>query len=326
MYFSTRSAAFVCLCFSALSIACAQEVPPCLPSKVIVSVVDQRGAVLPDLTTDNFKITYKGQTAKLLNAIYARAPRRVVVLLDVSGSMTEKWQVARAAAWDLVATLQPGSRASLMTFSEKAEIETALSPNLKVIQDWVTNQTAGPPKSLRGRTALYAAVQAAVAQLQPTEPGDAIYVISDGGENASRVNKPRVEEALSSAGVRLFGLIIPSRFFADEQERVGRLEFADLSKQSGGFVETLGLVDSPSYFAEPVVYDKHMEEQVWLRSQRLSLEIESFYTIELKLPDSPGKIQPLEIHVVDGSGHSRKDLLQAYPRKLSTCRIESARQ
>jgi VWA domain-containing protein len=289
-------------------------------------VVDHRGVVPSDLTSDNFKVTYKDQTIKLLNAIYTKAPRRVVVLLDVSGSMTGKWQVARAAAWDFVATLQPGSRASLMTFSEKAEIETALSPNLKVIQDWVTDQATRPPKSFHGRTALFAAIQSAVAELQPTEPGDAIYVISDGGENASRMSRPKVEEALRSAGVRLFGLIIPSRFFAVEEERVGTLEFADLSKQSGGFVETLGLGNSPSEFGEPVVYDKLMEDQVWLRSRQVSLEIESFYAIELQLPDNPDKKQRLEIRVVDGRGHNRKDLLQAYPRKVSTCRIESAWQ
>jgi hypothetical protein len=320
--FSPKNSLWFWLFLCAAQFVFGQGGPDCRQPTVIASLIDHQGVVPTDLTSDNFRVTFEGRLTKPLSAIFTKAPRRVVVLLDVSGSMSGKWQVARAAAWDLVAALLPGSRASLMTFSEKAEIETALSPDLKAIQDWLTHEAARGFESFHGRTALYAAVQAAVALLEPIEPGDAIYVITDGGENASRMSESKVEDALRSKGVRLFGLIIPSRFFA--QEGVGRLEFADLSKQSGGFVETLSLSDSE--FREPAVYDERMQDQVWLRSRRLGLEIEAFYSLTLKLPDNPVKAKPLDINVVDGRGRSRKDLLRAYPHKLSACRVESVQR
>lgn len=90
MYFSAKSAAFLCLCFLAVPPAFGQDGHSCLQRTVIANVVDDRGITPADLTRENFKITYKGQTANPLNVAYTKGPRRVMVLLDVSGSMSSQ--------------------------------------------------------------------------------------------------------------------------------------------------------------------------------------------------------------------------------------------
>ncbi len=253
MHSPEKSIALLSLVLFAVQPTIGQGDPNCEQRTVIATVADARGVVQADLTSDNFKVIYKGGVTKLLHATYSKGPRRIVLLLDVSGSMSgfasgksKKWQVAREAASELIAALPPGSKASLMTFSEKADIKSALSPDLRPIQDWLNSEAAQHPESFHGRTALYAAVQSALAQLEPTEPGDAIYVITDGGENASRVSESKLECALGSSGVRVFALIVPEEFGSFEDERGGWVELLDLSKHSGGFVEVAGLSGAAS--------------------------------------------------------------------------------
>jgi Mg-chelatase subunit ChlD len=333
MPFLEKSAAF----FSLFVFAAQPVLGPggfsCQQRTVIATVADARGVVPEDLTSDNFSVSHRGRAAPLLSATYSKRPRRVVVLLDVSGSMSshepgriQKWEVARAAAWEFFAALPLGSKAGLTTFSEKAEIQTTLSSDLRPIQIWLNGETARHPESFYGRTALYAAVQSAVSQLQPTEPGDAIYVITDGGENASRMSESKLEGTLGLSGVRLFVLIVPRGAFVGEEERIGLAELLEISKRSGGFVEVLGPSINAPLSDRLAFYDDHMKERITHHSQQFSLEIEAFYLLTLQFPENPEKNQHLDINVVDARGSSRKDLSVAYPRKLSACGIESAQR
>lgn len=79
---------------------------------VIVNVLDRQGTPVRNLTKDNFVAHLNGKPVEVLDAHYSVAPRRIVVLLDVSGSMSApidlftnktisqgsfKWHVAREA-------------------------------------------------------------------------------------------------------------------------------------------------------------------------------------------------------------------------------------
>ena len=283
-----------------------------------------------DLTGDNFKITCKGRATSPLSVVYANGPRRIVVLLDVSGSMsgqpvgdTGKWRIARSAAWNLVNVLPPQSATSLMTFAEKAEIRAPMSVDRTPMGNWLNGEAARhPSRSLNGHTALYAAVQSAIAQLQPSQPGDVIYVITDGGENASHVRETEVENELRAAGIRLFALIVASGGANSEEERSGPAVLERLSKVSGGFAERLPALS----FDSPLLYDDHMEEWIRLHSRRLSMKMAAFYSITVQIPQDSDKSSHLDISVVDGRGRKRKDLSLAYPHRLSPCTVESVQR
>jgi von Willebrand factor type A domain len=323
MYFTKKMPALLSISLFAVQSAFGQSPPNCQHRTVIVSMIDARGIVPTDLTVDNFKVTYKGRATNPESVVHTKGRRRVLVLLDVSGSMRDtmtgtfdKWQIARGAAWELVAALPPGSKASLMTFSSKPEIVAAMSSDRTSIHDWLNGGVARSPEWLKGHTALYSAVESAVAQLQPTEPGDAIYLITDGGDNASTVREPKVENELRSSGVRLFALMLPPGGpFITEEERLGPEDLLRMSKGSGGFLEIAG-----------TIYDDHMKSQIRLRAQQLSSQIADFYSITVQLPENPDKSQHLDLNVVDDRGHKRKDFVLAYPRKLSPCRVESVQR
>jgi hypothetical protein len=319
MHFSSKSAALLCACFLGILAARGQDVPSCLRRTVVANVVDSAGIGRSNLTSDNFDVIYRGHSTKPESVVYSRGPRRVVVLLDVSGSMSgreigssRKWQIARDAAWELVSSLTPDSKAGLTTFSEKTEVRAELSADRKPIREWLDGEAARHPESFSGRTALYGAVQAAFAQLQPGEPGDAIYLITDGGDNSSKVSRSKLEDALRSSGVRLFAMIVSSGDFLTSEEQRGPEDLLEVIRGSGGFAEIAGST-----------YDNRMKEQLKLRIRQPCSEISEFYSITLQLPETSDKPERLEIKVTESSGRKRKDLLVAYPHKISPCTVET---
>jgi len=66
---------------------------------IVVNVFDMHGRIISNLTKENFRVLLNGKPVALLDARYSVAPRRIVILLDKSGSMTgethtAKWSVA----------------------------------------------------------------------------------------------------------------------------------------------------------------------------------------------------------------------------------------
>jgi hypothetical protein len=295
----------------------------CLERTFIANVFD-RGSVPPGLTKDNFQINYRGQSLVPRNAAYSEGPRRVIVLLDVSGSMNQpgysaKWKLARLAADDLIAVLPPRSKAGLITFAGTNKTQAWLSADHTSIMDWLHNDEAGSLDHLKGKTALYDAIQSALEQLQPTEPGDAIFVITDGGENASNTRRTQIRGSLRGAGVRLFTLLVPPGTTYDPAELAGSKELAALSNESGGFVETLG--------DEPVVriIGEKLTQQLRVQMARLALQISAFYTVTVELPDNPEKPRKWDVSLVD-SGKRRKDAWVGYPHELGPCEERTAQK
>ena len=54
---------------------------------LMVNVLDRSGNAVRDLTKENFQVKINKQPVVVLGAEYSLAPRRIVVLLDMSGSM-----------------------------------------------------------------------------------------------------------------------------------------------------------------------------------------------------------------------------------------------
>ncbi|MBZ5688208.1 MAG: VWA domain-containing protein [Acidobacteriia bacterium] len=245
---------------------------------MIVNVTDH--ALQPtDLSRENFEVTYRGHSLTPESVYYTEGPRRVMILVDVSGSMNDrgnfaKWKIARMAALDLVSTLPPGSKVGLITIATKNKTQFPLSKDRQIIADWLEREETRGLDLLGGKTALYDAIESALTQLQPHEPGDVIYVIGDGGENASNSRRSEVEEALRKSQVRLFTLILPPNVTNSATVEVaGGHQLASLSSSSGGFVETLGLPPGLR------IVNERLKQEIRLHTVRLALQISAFYAI-----------------------------------------------
>jgi uncharacterized protein with von Willebrand factor type A (vWA) domain len=76
-------------------LAAAQTAPTQTTRSLLVNALDRNGNAVRNLTKDSFRVKVNGHAAALLDAHYNLAPRRIVVLLDMSGSMAGETEKTR---------------------------------------------------------------------------------------------------------------------------------------------------------------------------------------------------------------------------------------
>lgn len=302
------------LFFFALARPQAQTTADCKERAVIVNALAANGIPIENLAGRDFKVSYHGQLVPVVWSQHRQFPGgRIIVLLDTSGSMkgesdgSAKWKIAHAAALEFVSSAPSLAQVSFMGFALELGPRFEASAGRRPIEDWLNRSTVREGKEVKGRTALYQTILAALRDLGPTNPGDAIYVITDGGDNSSKERVSRVEGALR--GVRLFTFLLNGSL-KTEEERSGIEDLYELTNRSGGFLVRI----SPSVGG----YDFRDRTLAAIRTstRMLQAQMASFYVLGIQFPDNLPKVKDWKVDVVDAGGHRRKDVTVTYPRNL----------
>ncbi len=157
--------------------------------------------------------------------------------------------------------------------------------------------------------------------LRPYLSGDALYVITDGGDNASHVSFDRSKTALRESRVRLYALLFPG--FAPTTEELGGADaVVEMAAETGGFVfgipgrPALGSVSSlPSWDAD-YDYNDRTREKIRLYTSALNIQVNGFYTVQVAAPIQPGKAGRVSLEIVDAAGKTRKDVGYTFQKLL----------
>jgi hypothetical protein len=157
----------------------AQQVPNSLKAKrpVVVNVLDVHGDPVRDLAKENFRLRLNGKPVEVLDARYIFAPPRIVILLDMSGSMTEetgsaKWRIAREAVGDLLTATPTGVPIAMLTFTSNVRDIFDFFNSRSVVTNWLSKGPGQEPKlKYPARTALFDAILAGLKFLSPVQPG-----------------------------------------------------------------------------------------------------------------------------------------------------------
>ena len=301
--------------------------PPVLRS-VIVNVFDAHGIAIRDLTKDNFRVRVNGKPVAVLDARYTTAPQRIVVLLDVSGSMTDdnaKWNIAREAVSDLLTQTPKAVPIAMLTFTDDIRDVFDFSQNREAIAEWLEGPGRRPVLKHREKTALFDAILGGLKQLGAVQVGDSLYAITDGGDNASTNSEKQTQAALLQSPVRLYSFLFaqflgsPSGFCVSRGCRGERDSFLSMVVDSGG--RSLGF--NPVINRGPgtlnYVYDGATREKVRIWTQLFNLQISEFWTLDLAVPPSDKK-RDIKLDVVNTEGKVRKDVGLTYPRLLPPSR------
>ena len=298
----------------------AQSQPSAGTSSLLVTVVNADGNFVRDLTKDDFRIRVNGRPVAPRDASFSVAPRRIVVLLDMSSSMASKtkWQVAREAVDDLIADTPPEVHIALFTFSNHVRDAFDFSQSRDSMAKWLKENADMSAVNIRGTTGLYNAVLAAAKLLQPGRSGDAIYIITDGGDNASDITETEIRKILLRSKIRLFV------FLLDEPSTIARGgpgpdSVVRTAHVTGGFIFGVrsGATGAPSGINEYAFdFDDRTRTKIKLCTLALNIRINSFFTLEFDLPPLRKKVSKVSVEVVDTSGRARKDLSWSYPKEL----------
>lgn len=303
------------------SLAFGQQSPNSPPTRsIIVNVVDAHGSAVLELTKDNFRVHLNGKPTAIMGAHYSVAPRRIVVLLDMSGSMigdtpqNQKWRIARKALGDLLTQKQGEVPIALVTFSSLVQDRFDFHEGRAAITKWLNEHPDGPPRLNRMRTALFDAMLQALQLLHPFQPGDAIYAITDGQENASRTSASHVRSQLLSSDVRLFALLFAQPAVADEEQE-SETSFLNMVESSGGFAFGVHGHERPggSSWKFDYIDDKKNQDTIKSYTHELNILVNGFWTLEFVAPLS-SKGCRIQLEIMDTERKRRKDVQFVYPR------------
>jgi len=215
----------------------------CLQRTVLVSAMENSGRQLSGLNADGFDARIGRQKIQITSVTPASANRRVVLLLDVSASMGgdrvhEKWPTAVAVATQVLSSAPASVSLGMIAFSDKFLDLVDFGPPAR--NEIASKLQKYEGMSPLGRTPLLDTVDRAIGMLTPSRAADAIYLISDAGDNYSKDTVDRVRERLLISGVRLHLIYVRensmassiNQHFSDDKPDI----FSTLALESGGWV------------------------------------------------------------------------------------------
>lgn len=235
---------------------------------------------------------------QILTATEPSTPRRVVLVLDASGSMWSKWERAVEFAVGIVRESPESTEFATVIFSknEIGKVEFG-----KTKPEFVSELMGFQSVKPYGQMALRDAIWQAMRMLEPDVEGDTIVVVSDSVDDHSKVTLRQLREATWLGGIRIFFVQLVDHYFAS-QSPTDDMDGFWLSQSSGGF---LFRVDNPQ--ALPNI------------AHEIALEIDNYLAVRITLPTALEKDASVHLEAVDSSGHKRKNIELGFPEKLLPC-------
>lgn len=307
----------------AISRAAYPQHAPCSEATVLAEVYGPQGQPVLGLQPNNFRAKHRGKSLDILKVTPWSGPARVVLLFDLSGSVTYLTRFEESIGLDIMHQAPSGMSLAMAVFASRAEVVAPFSAGTATVEKEVENLDVPArrvPKNGR-RTALYDAIEFAVGMFGHPRPGDAICVISDGDENASQLTRKQAQRVLFANGIRLFAVVLPENTILSRdtipEEQSGPADLSKLAENSGG----VRYVIHPSTPIERRLPPTDWSEKDFHVPQAFDQVIMRGYNLEVALPKSPRKPERWKLEVVDPKGKVDHQHFVAYPR-LPPCEMK----
>jgi len=195
-----------------------------------VRVTDRGGSYATGLTADSFRIFEEGQPQEVRFFESADAPVTVGLIIDSSGSMREVRDRVIAASAEFVESSNPDDEVFALVFSDSVHaVLDASSPftgNVDTLRNALTDVFQPD-----GRTALYDAIAEGLAYAtHGSRDRRALVVVSDGGDNASRITFGEVKKRAEASDAIIYAVALADPFDLDSDPK--RLK--GIAEASGG--------------------------------------------------------------------------------------------
>src|SRR5687768_10933846 len=155
--------------------------------RVFATVTDRDGRLVTTLTQDDFEIRDEGKPQPITLFDNTPQPIRLIVMLDVSGSMGGNLPLLRAAAEQLFARLRPDDVVRVGTFGHEIVISPMFTRDLEQLRAALPDKIADDAP-----TPLWRAVDEALDAFKAEEEGrPVILLLSDGKDSGPLGFRPR---------------------------------------------------------------------------------------------------------------------------------------
>ncbi len=306
---------------------CAQQ-NSCTQKSVFINVTDDKGQSVPGLTAANFRVTAGKQIISVLSAAPA-PPRRIAILLDQSGSMFDDF-LYRTSASVVTTMLQrsaPDIEFAFATYANDFRVRKDLTSNHEELIE-VVKHTLSDKSTIWGPSAMLDAAERGLEMFTSPKVGDAVLLVSDGGENTSTATRNDVGQRFAGSDVRLLAAIIKPpnlRGYSAEAAEKGMSAMKKLADLTDGEIYLLGAEYSASRPNQkeikfPIALDYHnVPEAV----DGILRNMATTYQLQISLPAELRKPEEWKVEI---TGSANGATFVRYPAKIYPCRVAAKRK
>jgi VWFA-related protein len=182
---------------------------------VYVSVTDANGRPAKDFRPEDFSLEEDGQSVSLTHVSRAgeQGPVTAVLVIDKSGSMNHanKMKAAREAAIAFVQLMRPGDATGVIAFNTQVTTVQPLTDDKESLIEAIQGIEAVDD------TAMYDALHAASAMLEPVSGRKAIIIVTDGMNTAGQRTREETLTLVGEQGISIYtiGLGDPSQIVSN---------------------------------------------------------------------------------------------------------------
>ena len=199
-----------------------------------VSVLDDEGRLVTGLPQDNFQIYEDGVKQGIEFFSRGELPLRMVILVDTSGSMHSKIELAQEAAVRFVRSLKPGDQVQVVEFNDRVLTLAEFTTDFDRVEQAIRQTQA------TGATSLYNAIYVSLKDLhrENSEELDrrAVVVLSDGNDTKSVLGFEDVKDQARKSSVVIYAISLRAtdEDLAKDKYRNAKYELDMLARESGG--------------------------------------------------------------------------------------------
>jgi VWA domain-containing protein len=255
-----------------------------------------------------------GGSTLAITAIEKIQSPRILLMVDVSGSLDPDMKFVRGVVEDLIQHVPPGASLAYGFFSDTPMFSDGFTSDPQKLSMALTQLNGFQAV---GHTALYDALHKGLELFHGVNPGDSILLITDGGDNSSKTTENHVRRELREAGVRIFTILLNHSTAAPPEEEDGPRTISDLTDDTGG-----------TFFS--VTRTERWSDTKWRASVLNDLRIfwsegvASGYLLTLQIPAGMKEARRWKLQIHKSGDNRLKNATILFPEKLMPCSANSA--
>jgi Ca-activated chloride channel family protein len=197
---------------------------------VPVVVTDAMNHPVTGLEKRNFALFDNDEEQEIQYFSIEDSPISVGLLLDLSKSMTNKFDAERSAVSEFFKNANSLDDYFVVTFSNHPEMLTEVTQSIGTIQ---SKLAAAIPN---GSTAMLDAISVAMTRMHSAKyKRRALLIVSDGGDNNSRHKYREIKSVVRDSDVQVYAVgLFDTAFFKTFEEFMGKKWLTDIADATGG--------------------------------------------------------------------------------------------
>jgi hypothetical protein len=276
------------------------------------------GNTMMSLTPESLQARM-GEAPVRITGIAPAKKRRILVLVDESGSMVgnpqkEAVQVVEETIGELLAHLPDGTSVAYGFFSDISVFTPEFFSDPERLRQAIAEARMQMPTTGKGGTPLFDALHQAMLRFGTPQPGDTIVVLTDAGENASKLQPGKVGKEIRGSGLRLVLLLakLPVPIPAEEVRADGDT-LISIAHDTGGAIGTINSIDRSWHNSKDSEVNRQALQKFWIQ------EVLGGFLMQVQVPASLQKPKKWSVRINPDAYPELKHTIMQYPAKLVPC-------